>query len=226
MDKPETDIAKPSPTNRDIIDRLTYPLLSKFAIFIPRSVHPNTVTGAAIAAAILASAALAFIPSSRSFLVCAALLVAWVIFDSLDGIHARNTGQCSKFGGFLDHFGDASGMFLLQAAIIYRFDIHEPIVFGAILLRQALATWTYIIQAHAGHLYISNFGWSSEIVTYAIFMCVIFLFPDIKFHIFSLPELSLMSNSLLIYYVAVPFTIFEIGLASLKTSKDSVTNRP
>lgn len=217
MTQPQASVAKPSATNRDITDRLVYPLLSKLVVFIPRAVHPNLLTLAAIAAAFAAAATLAFSSEPSSFLACAGLLVAWILLDSCDGIHARNTGQCSKFGSFLDHFGDALGFFFLQAAIIYRFDLHEPVVFDALLLRQALACWTYIIQVHAGHLYITSLGWSFEIYAYAALMVALFFFPEFQFQIGFLPKLELLGNVLLVYYIAVPLTLLEIGLVIFTT---------
>ena len=32
--------------------------------------------------------------------------LAYILLDNLDGAHARNTGQSSKLGHFLDHFVD------------------------------------------------------------------------------------------------------------------------
>jgi phosphatidylglycerophosphate synthase len=211
--------SRPSSSNRDITDRLLYPLLYKLVAFIPRSVHPNVITLAAILCALLAAAALGLSSSPASLLACAALLVMWIILDSFDGIHARNTGQSSTLGGFLDHFGDAVGMFCLQAAIIFRFDITEPVVFCALLLRQALAACTYIIQVHAGKLYIPSLGWSFEIYAYAALMVVTFFFPNVHFQLGHLPAMNLTSNVLLVYYVAVPMTLLETGLVILNAHR-------
>lgn len=215
MTEPKASSAKPSATNRDITDRLLYPLLLKLVVFIPASVHPNMITLAALCSAVAGAAALAFWSSPFALLACAAGLVGWILLDSCDGIHARNTGQCSKFGSFLDHFGDATCFFLLQAAIIYRFDIYEPAVFGAMLLRQAMVGWVYIIQVHAGHLYITSLGWSFELYAYATLMIAMFLAPELRFQFAFFPQLDLLGNVLLIYYVAVPLTLLEIGLVIL-----------
>ncbi len=219
MSRPEPSVTKPSATNHDITDRLIYPLLSKFVAYIPRSVHPNTLTLAAICVGLIAAAALVVSTQPYSVLICAALLVLWILLDSCDGIHARNTGQCSEFGGFLDHFGDAAGFFALQAAIIYRFDIHEPLVFGAMLLRQALACWTYVIRIYAGQLFITRLGWSFEIYAYAALMVAVFCFPNFNLQIGTLPTLDLVGIVLLTYYIAVPFTLLEIGLMVLASKR-------
>ncbi|ENN84649.1 Cholinephosphotransferase [Rhizobium freirei PRF 81] len=221
MTKSEASAAKPSATNHDITDRLVYPLLSKLVVLIPRSVHPNTLTLAAIGVGLVAAGTLALSTEPYSLLACAGLLVLWILLDSCDGIHARNTSQCSEFGGFLDHFGDALGFFVLQAAIVYRFDLHEPLVFGAMLLRQALACWTYIIRIYAGHLFITRLGWSFEIYAYAAVMVALFYFPDFRLQIGSLPSLDLLGTVLLAYYIAVPMTLLEIGLMVLASRKKS-----
>ncbi|MQT14880.1 CDP-alcohol phosphatidyltransferase family protein [Segnochrobactrum spirostomi] len=203
--------AKPSATNHDITDQLVYPLLARLVAHIPPEVHPNVLTGAAITSGLVASAALAFSAGPASYLACAALLVAWILLDSCDGIHARRTGQCSAFGSFLDHFGDAFAFFVLQAAILYRFDIREPVVFGAMLLRQALGCWTYVIRGYAGHLYITRLGWSTEIYAYTALMIALFVAPTFHIGFGPLPNLNILEAALLIYYVAVPLTLLEIG---------------
>ncbi|MFS8049590.1 CDP-alcohol phosphatidyltransferase family protein [Rhizobium sp. BR 314] len=221
MIRQEPSVAKPSATNHDITDRLIYPLLSKFVAHIPRSVHPNILTLAAICIGFAAAVTLALSTQPYSLLICAALLVLWILLDSCDGIHARNTEQCSEFGGFLDHFGDALGFFILQAAIIYRFELHEALVFGAMLLRQALACWTYVIRIYAGQLFITRLGWSFEIYAYAALMVAIFCFPGFSLQIGFLPRLDLLGTVLLAYYIAVPFTLLEIGLMVLASKKSS-----
>ena len=222
MIQPEASTAKPSATNRDITDQLVYPLLSKLVVLLPRSVHPNTLTIGAIGIGFAAAAILTLSAQPYLLLVCAGLLVLWILLDSCDGIHARNTNQCSEFGGFLDHFGDAFGFFVLQAAIVYRFDLHEPLVFVAMLLRQALACWTYIIRIYAGQLFITRLGWSFEIYAYAALMVALYCFPDFRLQIGSLPGLDLLGTVLLVYYIAVPFTLLEIGLMVLASKKKSV----
>jgi phosphatidylglycerophosphate synthase len=158
-------------------------------------------------------------PSPAALLVCAGLLVLWIVLDSFDGIHARNTGQSSNLGSFLDHFGDACGMLALQVAIVWRFDIHDRVVFCALLLRQALAAWTYIIQVHAGRLYIPSLGWSFEIYSYAALLVATFLLPGFHYQLGPLPDLGLMGLAVLVYYVAVPMTLLEIGLTILNSNK-------
>jgi len=203
---------KPSSGNRDIVDRLLYPLLSKWVAYIPQFIHPNVLTLGAIISAWGAAGIFAFCPAPSAYLYCAVLLLSWIVLDSCDGIHARNTGQCSDFGAFLDHVGDAFGIFMLHLAFVYRLDIHEPILVGALLLRQAMNGWVYLIQVHTGKLYIPSAGWSFEIYTLSALMIAKFFFPDTIFSLGPLPELDIIGNALLFYYIAVPVSLAEIGI--------------
>jgi phosphatidylglycerophosphate synthase len=202
----------PASSNRDIFDRLLYPLLSKFVAYIPGFIHPNILTLGAIISACATAAVFAFYPGSSAYLYCAILLLFWIVLDSCDGIHARNTGQCSDFGAFLDHVGDAFGIFALHLAFVYRLDIHAPILIGALLLRQAMNGWVYLIQIHTGKLHIPTIGWSFEIYTLAGAMMIKFFLPDTVFSLGSLPELDIIGNTLLSYYIAVPVSLAEIGI--------------
>lgn len=212
MSQPTINTQSPASSNRDIFDRLLYPLLSKFVAYIPRFIHPNLLTLGAIISACATALVFAFSPAPTAYLYCAVLLLLWIVLDSCDGIHARNTGQCSEFGAFLDHVGDAFGIFALHLAFVYRLDIHEPILVGALLLRQAMNGWVYLIQIHTGKLYIPTVGWSFEIYTLAGVMMAKFFFPDTTFSLGPLPELDIIGNMLLIYYIAVPMSLAEIGI--------------
>jgi phosphatidylglycerophosphate synthase len=203
---------KPASTNRDIFDNLLYPLLSKLVVHIPGFIHPNVLTLGAIISACAAAAIFAFYPGPSVYLYCAVLLLSWIVLDSCDGIHARNTGQCSDFGAFLDHIGDALGIFILHLAFVYRLDIQSSVLVGALLLRQALNGWVYLIQIHTGKLHIPSIGWSSEIYTLAGLMIAKSFFPDVRFSLGPLPEFDIIGNALLFYYIAVPVSLAQIGI--------------
>jgi len=203
---------KPSSTNRDIFDNLLYPLLSKFVVYIPGFIHPNVLTLGAIFSACATAAVFAFFPGPSAYLYCAGLLLCWIVLDSCDGIHARNTGQSSEFGAFLDHAGDAFGLFVLHLAFVYRLDIQSPVLIGALLLRQAMNGWVFLIQNYAGKLHLPTAGWSVEIYTVAALMIAKFLFPDQTFSIGPLPEFDIIGNALLFYYIAVPVNLIELGV--------------
>jgi phosphatidylglycerophosphate synthase len=92
-----------------IIKSLCEPVLP----YIPRGVHPNTIslithfiawgtTGLAVGS-VFADA-----PARSLMLVGAGIgMLLSMIGDCLDGMHARNTNQCSKLGEMMDHWLDA-----------------------------------------------------------------------------------------------------------------------
>lgn len=212
MSQPTIDPSKPASANRDMLDRLLYPLLGKCVAHIPHSVHPNTLTLGAIFSACATALVLAFASGASAYLYCAGLLLCWIVLDSCDGIHARNTGQCSEFGAFLDHAGDAFGLFALHLAFVYRLEIVSPLLVDALLLRQAANGWVFLIQNYAGKLHLPTIGWSVEIYTMCALMVAKFLFPDAVFSIGPLPEFDVIGNVLLFYYIAVPVSLAELGV--------------
>lgn len=68
---------------------------------------PNTITTIALALNVVASVMLALgSRDPRFFLVAPVLLGVGGLLDALDGIVARLQGSATKFGDFIDHFGD------------------------------------------------------------------------------------------------------------------------
>lgn len=121
-----------SPTERFILDRICRPLLAH----IPESVTPNTISWSGHIVA-WASFALAVSSSflSREQGLWALVLAGFGIFaqmvlDNLDGMHARATGQTSKFGEFLDHWLDAINVPLTSAAIAMALVVGPSLLVG------------------------------------------------------------------------------------------------
>jgi phosphatidylglycerophosphate synthase len=81
--------------------------------YIPRSVHPNTISlinhGMSWMTAILAVVSVHLPSPYRSLALAGAGLgmLLSMIGDCLDGMHARATDQCSKLGEMMDHWLDA-----------------------------------------------------------------------------------------------------------------------
>jgi phosphatidylglycerophosphate synthase len=73
--------------------------------YLPRSLHPNTITHAGHALNLAGTALLLLVWPSRGwpFALAAILLQLYLWCDNADGAHARRTGQCSPLGEFLDH---------------------------------------------------------------------------------------------------------------------------
>ena len=92
-----------------IVEWLCQPLLA----YIPRSVHPNTISLVTHTicwiTAILAVSSVRLPQPYKSFALIGAgiCMLTSMIGDCLDGMHARNTNQCSKLGEMMDHWLDA-----------------------------------------------------------------------------------------------------------------------
>jgi phosphatidylglycerophosphate synthase len=98
-----------SSAGQRIVERLCEP----FLVRMPRSVHPNTISLVTHMIAWVTAALAVASPLLPPFQQAMALIGAGVgtltcvIGDSLDGMHARRTNQCSKLGELMDHWLDA-----------------------------------------------------------------------------------------------------------------------
>jgi cardiolipin synthase len=102
-------VATGSRIEQRIIDWLCEPLLQR----IPARVHPNTISVVThVIAWMTAATAVGSVhlprPQRSLALVFAGVgMLMSMIGDSLDGMHARRTDQCSKLGEMMDHWLDA-----------------------------------------------------------------------------------------------------------------------
>jgi phosphatidylglycerophosphate synthase len=81
-------------------------LIEPLLPFIPRSIHPNTITHVGHLGNLAGLVILLVFGTARGgwpFYVAAALLNFYVWCDNADGGHARRTKQCSAMGELLDH---------------------------------------------------------------------------------------------------------------------------
>lgn len=145
-------------SNRDLVDRLTYPLYGRIAVHIPRSVTPNAITIASFAVALAGVACLGFGRSPLSLVAAAGLLYLYTLLDSLDGIHARLTGQTSPIGHFLDHLFDTLVLSLLLFAVLVRFDLLSPLYVGLVLARLTLQAVGFLVEKTIGELPLPALG--------------------------------------------------------------------
>lgn len=126
-----------------IVEWLCEPVLK----YIPASVHPNTVSLITHAMAWLTTAvAVASVPlppERRSMaLMCAGVgMLLCMIGDCLDGMHARNTNQCTKLGEMMDHWLDAMVVPLVPVGITLALEMPAwgiaAINVGAVMVYQA-----------------------------------------------------------------------------------------
>jgi len=102
-------ISSGSKIEERIVQWLCQPVLG----YIPRSVHPNTISlithTICWITAILAIGSVRLPQPYKSLALAFAgvCMLLSMIGDCLDGMHARNTNQCSKLGEMMDHWLDA-----------------------------------------------------------------------------------------------------------------------
>ncbi len=128
---------------RDVAFEALKPAYEWVGGLVPRSITPNQLTLMGLFSAALGSALLVWWPATTACFVAGILIFLYETFDALDGIHARNTGQSSPFGGYLDAVIDSAQAVMVFTAIIVRFDLYAPffiLVFGA---RMMLACWIH-----------------------------------------------------------------------------------
>ena len=87
---------------------------------LPDSLSPNALTIISTLCCAASFLLAASAPSSAAAMVTASLCVfAYLSLDNMDGAHARNTGQSSRLGEFLDHWLDTlnNGFVILGACL-------------------------------------------------------------------------------------------------------------
>lgn len=106
-----------SPLYRLFLAPMCKNMVRILVIFFPEKFNPNIITlfGAMCALMTLFLCKMGTTHQSYYHYACISLLTSWLC-DNLDGIYARSTCQCSKFGKFLDHFIDST---ISQSTIFY-----------------------------------------------------------------------------------------------------------
>ena len=136
--------------------RLMEWVLKPLARRVPSYVAPNQISAVNIVFALLAFVLAAIAPSLEpnaalwSRIGSGLCVWAFLVGDCLDGMHARNTGQTSVFGEFLDHWLDALGAPIAAAGLILtlNLDVYTTIVavVGAVLVYNC----QLVIRHHTG----------------------------------------------------------------------------
>ncbi len=121
----ETELDKPRYAYQSAQDSILRPyyqrwIWSPLLRFTPASISPNALTGLSTLSA-AASFILAAVGRSSPLAMLAAsfCVFAYLSLDNMDGAHARNTGQSSPLGEFLDHWLDTlnNGFIIVGACI-------------------------------------------------------------------------------------------------------------
>lgn len=98
------------------------------------------------------------------------------MLDCLDGMHARNTKQCSRFGEFLDHWADSVHTPMFAAACALAFDADGWIF----VMMHIPAIFTYnaqLIHFHHTRVFIHTAGVETQIFVTCVFFCTAFSIP-------------------------------------------------
>jgi phosphatidylglycerophosphate synthase len=143
-----SDLGSRSPAGKRVtgspFDPLVKAVFPKIAARTPAFVTPNMVTLSGVLATILGGAALGFSRYARWLLLVAAalLLFNWVA-DTLDGVLARQRGQCSRLGDYLDHVFDAVTMAAIAIGIEYSGLCHAtiPLLVGVFFILGFVITY-------------------------------------------------------------------------------------
>ncbi len=131
----------------DKLRKLTHPLLLPSARLLGRlGFTPNMLSLIGMGAYVVAALVLA---AGRPGL-CAAILILFGPLDVLDGTLARDTGQESDYGAFLDATLDRYEEFFIYAGLLYHMvgNLHEG-PFSAIVVISALSGSFFVSYARA-----------------------------------------------------------------------------
>lgn len=141
---PPTNIPPVKRVTGSPFDPLVKAVFPKIAARTPACITPNMVTVSGVVATILGGVALGFSQVAPWLLFVAAglLLYNWVT-DTLDGILARQRGQCSRLGDYLDHIFDAVTMAAITIGIQYSGLCHGtiPLLVGVFFILGFVITY-------------------------------------------------------------------------------------
>lgn len=124
---------------RPIKDRVLEPVAERLA----RHVGANTVTGVALAAALVAASLAA---GGRHLLAVGAWLLGRLL-DGLDGAVARRRNEASDYGGYLDMVADTVGYAAVPVGVAFGVDERAAWIALALLLASFYVnaiSWTWL----------------------------------------------------------------------------------
>jgi len=137
---------------RMIISTLCQPIVGH----IPASVHPNVISVITHLIGWLTAGLAVFSPHlsqpMRSLALAAAgvAMLASMIGDCLDGMHARNTGQCSKLGEMMDHWLDAIVVPLVPIGICVALQMQPWGIAGVVVAASMVYHAQLVLYHHSG----------------------------------------------------------------------------
>lgn len=166
-----------SSSNEDYIDHVTYGAYAKLAVYIPKRITPNQLTWMNFTCAMIGCWGLVLVEADWILPISALFLYLFTFFDALDGIHARLSGQLSKFGHFLDHFLDGFSWLCLYFGVIMHFSLDAPIFLFLFMLRMLMQSFAYLTESVTGHLHLPRIGPTCEVFGYCVGFVIAFFYP-------------------------------------------------
>ncbi|OGT26214.1 MAG: hypothetical protein A3I77_06215 [Gammaproteobacteria bacterium RIFCSPLOWO2_02_FULL_42_14] len=211
----------------DYVYRFMYFILLPVVPFIPKCITPNQITILSFISAMTGTILLYVIQTPVAFLYWILFNFLWLVFDSLDGMHARLTQQTSEFGGFLDHALDCIYFVFMWTVIAIKFDLFYPVYVYILMLRTTSATLVFLTQFHTGKMMLSKFSGGLEFMLMNVVMLFAYYYPNFNpalyttnsfllhwIHLLHLEQGALMKLILFVYFFGVPiYTIMQFRFA-------------
>ena len=114
-----------------------------------RRVHPDAITAAGLACSLLGGAALAASATHPVWLWAVPLLAfARILFNALDGLVARRTGQARPWGLVLNEVSDRVADVAFLGGLLFA--AASPVLLGVALIAVLLASYVGVVAQAAG----------------------------------------------------------------------------
>jgi phosphatidylglycerophosphate synthase len=159
--------------DHDLTSRCAAPLARAIARCIPAAVPPNVITWSGFVVRCAAAALLA--ATSASLLIVCGLIVFAELCDAVDGLHARNTGRCTRYGRLLDLTADVLSVSVLHACVLIHFDLLQPLLVLALVIRPVAAATLLGRALVTGELRLPALGAASE----SLLLCAALVAADL-----------------------------------------------
>lgn len=163
--------------NRDVSYRYLAPLYGRIAAKVPKQVSPNQLSLMGLGCAVMAAAVLMAWSDPLACLPAGVLVLLFGMFDCIDGMHARNTGQSSLFGAYLDAVVDVLMAGIIYPALIVRYQLYAPIYVFTACFRPVVACMIHACTAETRVRIDPEFGSVSENLTMSAVLFAAGAFP-------------------------------------------------
>jgi phosphatidylglycerophosphate synthase len=163
--------------NRDVSYRYLAPLYGRIAAKVPRQISPNQLSLLGLGCAVMAATVLMAWSDPLACLAAGVLVLLFGMFDCIDGMHARNTGQSSLFGAYLDAVVDVMMAAIIYPALIVRYELYAPIYVFTACFRLVVACMIHACTAETRVRIDPEFGSVSENLTMSAVLFAAGAFP-------------------------------------------------